>query len=270
MIIQSASYAVPAGTDPNAPLFCFQNLVTASNVAAANQAAYPESNAANPSTAEEWRSSNPGTLHFFTISLGATTPATYLAIAKHNFGSAGIPIRIDGQLAAGNWVVLVNEVTLPDDKPAIFVFSEVAVQALRFRVDPSAVGVHPRAAVVYAGVHLRSTQKVYVGHAPITLNHQVSSVAASSSSGNFLGSVVVGRKTGAQLVLTDLDPVWVRGQLEPFLVHARDQRKPFFFAWRPHTYPRECGYVWLSGDPVITNARSNGMMSVTLDVEGVV
>jgi hypothetical protein len=45
---------------------------------------------------------------------------------------------------------------------------------------------------------------------------------------------------------------------------------PFFFAWRPASYPRETGYVWLTGDPVPVNQRSNGMMSVGLDYDGTV
>jgi hypothetical protein len=54
----------------------------------------------------------------------------------------------------------------------------------------------------------------------------------------------------------------------PFLLAA--QETPFFFAWRPTTYPTECGYCWLISDPTPSNSQANGMMAVSLDLEGVI
>jgi hypothetical protein len=46
--------------------------------------------------------------------------------------------------------------------------------------------------------------------------------------------------------------------------------RPFFFAWRPDAYPYEVGYCWLTNDPQPSNALPNGMMSVSLEMAGVV
>jgi hypothetical protein len=56
--------------------------------------------------------------------------------------------------------------------------------------------------------------------------------------------------------------------MDPFIIAAKEI--PFFFAWRPGSYPTEAGYVWLTDDPEPANQLANGMMQISLNVEGVV
>jgi hypothetical protein len=67
--------------------------------------------------------------------------------------------------------------------------------------------------------------------------------------------------------LTNLKPDWYRANFDPFVVAAQDS--PFFFGWRPYSYPNEVGFAWLTNDPSPSNMMSNGMMQVSLELNGV-
>jgi hypothetical protein len=60
----------------------------------------------------------------------------------------------------------------------------------------------------------------------------------------------------------------VRSYFSPFAVQARS--RPFFFAWRPQSYPLEVGFVWLTSMPIPVNDKSNGFMKVNLALRGIV
>ena len=53
----------------------------------------------------------------------------------------------------------------------------------------------------------------------------------------------------------------------PFIVASKEV--PFFFAWRPASYPRETGFAWMTNNPKPSNQRSNGMMQISLSMGGV-
>jgi hypothetical protein len=128
--------------------------------------------------------------------------------------------------------------------------------------------VTPYLAVLYAGELLLLQRRIYVGHTPIKFGRRLNLANHRSIDGNFLGRIVLSEKTETSIALKNLTSTWYRNYMEPFLLAA--QEIPFFFAWRPGTYPTEVGYVWLTGDPVPVNQLSNGMMQVSFDVEGVV
>jgi hypothetical protein len=125
----------------------------------------------------------------------------------------------------------------------------------------------PRAAVVYAGKLLVVERKVYAGHMAITDGIKVSVANGRSESGNFLGRIVLGESRETVIPLSLISPDWFRTYMRPFLKEGRDL--PFFFAWRPQTYPREVGYGWLTDDPMPTPDNTSHLLAFDLKVGGV-
>jgi len=148
----------------------------------------------------------------------------------------------------------------------LFRWEPISLTALRLKMQPGLAP--PEAAVLYAGRLLILQRRVYVGHTPINYGRKTSVTNGMSESGNFLGRIVVGQSLETVLSLTNLTPSWYRSNMEPFVTAAREA--PFFFAWRPGSYPREVGYAWLNNDPQPVNQRPNGMMGVELKMSGVV
>jgi hypothetical protein len=253
------------------PLIGYRNLVTSSNVTATSEAAdNPASNVANPSTALRWQGAggSPAEDDYLTFALDTAELVDYLAVARHNFYSGQIAVSVEvlnEDTSPDSWDELVAPVIPPNDGPLLFRFTPQGIASIRLRMQPGTAV--PRAAVVYCGVLLILQRRIYVGHTPINYGTQLSVANHRSISGDFLGRIVLGEKTGTQVQLQDLTPTWYRTYLEPFRVAAKEI--PFFFAWRPSSYPYEVGFVWTTDDPQPQNQLANGMMSFSMDLEGV-
>lgn len=267
VISRSLQLAEPPGFGINAdnPVIGWHNLVTSGGVTAdEEQASYPATNLANPATNLVWKGNITGEQH---IAVSVTYPDAidYLAVARHNFASAAIPVSVEGDSGSG-FVELVQEVMLPDDGPALFRWDPVSLAAVRLRLQQG--DAPPEAAVLYVGKLLILQRRLYVGHTPIKYGRKTSVTNGMSESGNFLGRIVLGQSLETGVSLQNITPSWYRSNMEPFVSAAREA--PFFFAWRPGSYPREVGYAWLNNDPQPVNQRPNGMMGVELQMSGVV
>jgi hypothetical protein len=280
-VIISSSLTVVAGVDglnTNSPIIGYQNLVTTTNIAATTEDAdFPVVNLANPATHLRWKSGagSPSSDEYITITLNTVEQVDYLGIAVHNFGTSSAPVSVEGTTEAPGgspdpWFELITPRLLSDDGPVIFRFDPQFLHSIRLRIQPSqaATPVTPYLAIMYVGELLVLQRRIYVGHTPIKFGRHLNVANHRSISGNFLGRIVLGEKVSTTIALKNLTPSWYRSHMDPFLVEAKEI--PFFFAWRPGTYSTEVGYVWLTDDPEPANQLSNGMMQVSLNVEGVV
>lgn len=273
-VVLAQGYAGGGVINANNPVIGWRNLVTAGNISATSEAAgYPASNLANPSTALRWRADDggsppSGSEQYVTVLLDTPDNVDYLAVARHNFATAQIPVSVEGLTDDGSpevWTELVADVILPDNGPVIFRFNPQPLYAIRLRMQAGTVA--PFAAVVYTGLLLVLQRRIYVGHTPMPMGRTAKITNARSENGDFLGRIVLNEKTETSVSLANLTPAWVREQLNPFLRAAVEI--PFFFAWRPGAYPYETGYAWLTNDPQPSNQLANGMMQVALEMAGV-
>jgi hypothetical protein len=272
-VISASGLVISGGSEYNAdsPIIGYNNVVTSANLTSfSEEAEHPLINIANPATHLYWRSGmgSPSSTEWIRVNINSVGVQDYLAIAGHNFGTAQIPIRVYAYTASRGWEELIPATTPVDDGPIILRWNANVFDDIYFEVHESPVGISPTLAVLYVGELLKLQRRIYVGHQPVTYNRRLNVANHRSVSGAFLGRIVLGQKNGCTVALNNLTPSWFRSMLWPFLLAAEEI--PFFFAWRPSTYSDECGYVWLTGDPSPTNAQGNGMMSVNLDMEGVV
>lgn len=277
-IVISSSYVISSsqsgGGTINAdnPLIGWHNIAISSNISATTEAAgFPASNMANPSTNLRWEgeAASPAADDYITIDTNYEDPIDYIAIAKHNLGTGQIPVSVeymDVDASPDEWTELIADVILPNDGPALFRFDPQVITQIRLRLQPGTEV--PTIAVCYVGKLLVMQRRIYVGHTPMPYGRTTKVVNARSESGNFLGRIVTNQMTGATASFQNLTADWYRTNMEPFLLQA--QELPFFFAWRPSSYPREIGYGWLTSDPKPNNQRQNGMMAVDIAMGGIV
>jgi hypothetical protein len=260
-----ASVIDPAASDLNAPLFGYRSLVTPASVTSDTAAAgYPVTNVANVSTASFWRADDT-TEQYINVGISPAETVDYVGIARHNFSTAGVAVSIETQEGSGDPWVEVIEPSIPANNNAL-IFRFESQTAFGVRIKLGAGTVAAEIAVVYVGQILTSSQRIYVGHSPITLNRQVEVVSGLSESGNYLGRIVTGSSLSTSVSLTHLEPDWYRTNFDPFVLAA--QTVPFFFAWRPFSYPDEVAFAWLTNEPQPSNMLPNGMMQVSLDMSG--
>lgn len=268
------SPSVSGGGTINAdnPLIGWHSIVADATISTTTEEAeFPADFMANPATHLRWvgQLASPAVDEYVTVTNPDLVDLDYIAIARHNFFTAQIPVSVeylDVNSSPEAWVELIAEVLLPNDGPALFRFPKLPYAAIRLRLQPGTAA--PTIAAVYCGALLVLQRRVYVGHTPIPYGRELMIANHRSVAGNFLGRIVLGKKTKTAANLQNLTADWYRANMEPFLQNA--QERPFFFAWRPSSYPYEVGYCWLVNDPMPKNQLANGMMQVDLQMEGVV
>ncbi|MHB0784437.1 hypothetical protein [Bradyrhizobium sp. 5.13L] len=246
------------------PVIGWHSVVTPSSVVA-NSADpdFPASNLANPATHLDWRADSPG-LQYVNVTIDYVDELDYVGIAGHNFGSEQIPISILDSF--GN--TLVDEVLLADDSPVLFRFTAQSLAGVTL-VLSAIDGQLPRAAVLYVGKLLTLERKIYVGHTPLTQARRRNVQNGRSESGKFLGRIVLGAWRETVIPLSLLSPAWYRDHGgDEFIAVAAET--PFFFGWRPQSYPYEIGYCWLTEDPMPVPTGPSNRIAFDLKVSGIV
>lgn len=252
------STGMPADADKNYPIVGYDNVVVAENLTSTTAASgFPVTNLANPSTNLVWKGVDGGGDEYVTVQVQAE--ADYLAIARHNLFTVGATLSLEYESAPSTWTELVQAFVPSNNRPLIFRFARAEYSAIRLRIQSATAD--PSIAVMYIGAILTLERKVYVGHTPAALARQVNAVNAMSESGNFLGRIVLSEMNGSQVSMSNLTPAWVRASLDPFFLSA--QEEPFFFAWRPHDYPDDVSFAWMTDSPQPSNQSPNGMMSAS-------
>lgn len=266
VISQSLTLAPTGDTRPNAPLIGWRNIVTASGISADTaDPDYPASNLANPSTAARWQATDTS-LQYLTFTVGGDEPVDYVGIARHNL-SSGITVSIDVEYPddPDTWVEIVEEFIPADNAPILARFEPDIYSRIRIKLQPTST--IPRVAVVYIGKLLILQRNIYVGHTPITFGRSARITNAMAESGDYLGRIVLTESLATSVELQNLTPMWYRQHLDPFIAAAKTT--PFFWAWRPTSYPHEIGYSWIKDVAQPSNQRPNGMMQISIQMGGV-
>ena len=256
-----------AGATTDYPRIGYDNFVEPASITADQEDDdFPAVNLANPNTSLEWRGTS-AALQYVAFLTGLSTAIDYLAVARHNFGTAGIAVSVEGKTTAGgSYSVISVAAFIPaDDAPIMFQLTSGVYHTIRLKL--AAGSELPRAAVVYSGALLTMPRTIWVGHVPVPYARRTIAITGKAESGDFLGRVVTGEYREGMADFPLLDPAWYRTYMDPFLDFA--QELPFFFAWRPSTYPLECGFVVLTNDPEPVAEDPHHMFRVTLQMRGV-
>jgi hypothetical protein len=189
----------------------------------------------------------------------------YFAIAKHNLGSSAATIKFQSSTDGAAWDDVTAAIVMNTDYVVIHEFDTVFARFFRLLITPGSEP--PSIAVLFIGETLILQRRIYVGHTPLPFGRRTTVSNGRSESGEFLGRVLRRQFLESSVDMQNITPTWYREYAEPFIEAARTQT--FFFAWRPSDYPDECGYAWLSDDVKMQNARANGMVSFSLNMQGV-
>lgn len=247
--------------NPNAARLCWRTFVGSGDISTTSEEEEnPATNMANPSTAFVWRATSNAQQD---IDIDISAQIDYIGIARHNL-QAVAEIRIQF-LVGGTYFTAFDWEEVPQRQVLLYLINEATPDGVRVSIRNNPTP--PSIGVIYAGVSTRLQRNIYVGHTPITLGRDVSTVGSYSENGQYLGELIRRESRSTQVQLQNLTPEWYRDELDPFI--AQRPRRPAFFAWRPGKYSAEVGYVWLSGSPRPSNQRPNGMMQITMDLDGI-
>ena len=258
--------AVEDLVNPNNPRLCWRNIVTPQILTATSSTDdSPVRNLANSSTAFGWEADDPSPAvpypeQSITVETGGRQ-IDFIGFARHN---------ITGEVKI-SFIVGTDETTIfdfgevPLDQAVLFLINPATPDAVKISIRDNESA--PRIAVLSIGVATVFQRRLYVGHTPVTYGRQLQTIGTISEGGQYLGEIIRRETRQTTIELTNLTAQFYRDEIDPFI--AQRPRQAAFWAWRPGDYPDEVGYIWLRGNPQPINQRANGMMSVTLEVEGI-
>lgn len=270
---QGYQQIIADGLDPDAPVFGWENYVSSAEPEFDNEA-FPGVNILNPSTASRWVSTDTGT-QSITFNLTGVGGTDYFAIAAHNLGTTRKPFLVEG-FDGDDYTPLTpgaGGVFLENNQPFVLRYALQEFESIRLTISSGGGGgfdpivAFPQIGVVYCGPLMTCERKIHQGHTPLNLAGRVGVINGRRESGQFLGRLITGQSADNTVELRNLTPSWYRSTFDRFVRGTRE--KPFFFGWRPFSYPLETGYVWHEADPRPINQLSNGMMSVSLELGGI-
>ena len=227
--------------------------------ASSEDSGFPADAPLRPDTYERWRPSS--TSSTWEIDLKTARPVSYVGIGAHTIGTSGAAITVEYSDDAYTWDEF-GEFSPSDNTAIMFLAEEVEARYWRLSLEGGA----PEIGVIYIGPVLAMQRPIYGGHSPITLSRQTTIRTIRSRSGQFLGQDFRRRGYQTSVSFSNLEPAWLRREFDPFIEDARIY--PYFFAWRPTTYPREVAYVWTADDIVPQNSGTRELMDVSWDMVG--
>lgn len=254
--------------DSRNPRIGWHTVLTATNIGASStDASFPAANMVNPLTYQPWKSDDGVSEQQISVSLDASELVNYVGIAVHNFGSTGTTFHVESSANGSDWTERTDEIAPTDDRVIMVEFPDVTAQYFRLVLTPGEEYEPPQIAILHIGAMLRLPHRIYVGHVPAVFARETTLSTGFSEDGQFLGRVVRRQIFGTEVELQNLDAAWYRDSFEPFVEAATET--PFFFAWRGDQFTNEGALLWLMADPKPKNQRANGMMQVSLQVQGI-
>jgi len=272
-IIVSSAYALSeAGRlDGWKPVIGWHNLVTAANLTATSEDAdYPAINLATPRTNSLWKAAAATSPQYLTCLFGSEYEVGYAGLARHNLGSGGTPVTVQGLPAGGtasedaDWVELVAAYLPANDRPHMSRFANSSLIGVRLKLEP--VGTAPQAAVLRIGQPTVLAKGLPTGHVPITYGEEPVVSSPRSQGGDHLGRTMLGNSLRSSIEQRDLEPDWYREHLEPF--RAASKIDTFFWAPFPVDYPTEVGYCEVTNNPMPT-AGTGGRIDIGFEIAGI-
>ena len=249
----------------NSPRIGIQNISNRANIYASTNElpTNPSYLTSTPSTAERWKQSE-ATTHIWAMSNVSSSPVDYVGIAAHR-GLIGRQVEVRAVIDGVLTTVFGPQLILSSD--SIFVFFPECTPTIVYAVFESDEAFSFEIGIINVGKTVFLPRNIYVGHTPITYGRSARRLFAASDSDEFLGQKLTGVSLTSSVNMENIPPVFYRDYLFNQF-HVPSEYLPFFWAWRPNSYPLESGFCWLSGDISVSNAKSNGFMSLAFSMRG--
>ncbi len=276
MTIVINGLVLPIAGGADAPHIGYKTIVNAGNITATSEDLpdFGIVNIANTATYLKWKATSVVTDQGIVISTTPGTTIDYFAIAGHNLGSNGARLTLQRSVGSPGYEDISVPITLSDDTVFINEFDSVAATgtgvSFRLLIEQSGSPVPtdpPEIGILYVGEITKLPRKKYAGYEPPTLNRTTRVSTGFSEDGQFLGRVKRNQKLENEFTIDVIDPDFYRSVLDPFAIAAEEI--PFFWAWRPATFPDEVALMWLMEDVGVTNTGLPNHVQFTLNMQGI-
>jgi hypothetical protein len=204
-----------------------------------------------------------GFLLYATFSSAVT--ADYLAIYRHNLGSAGGAFYVD--YSHDNWATYTSacfSTSATDNELKIILFT--AITARYWRVVFSLTPATPfYVGVVMLGRKLPLYRGMIGGFVVPRHGRKNEIINQKTEGGQFVGRVKTSQGARSSINFKHVTQSWVRANWEAFVRHA--ELLPFLFSWNHDTYPQDAVYCVTDGEIPYIPINDNHHHDINLPVQ---
>ena len=268
----------------NNPLLCYKSVLTPDDI---KSSFYDGNNVASnmwsPDTFTYWKgeSIDLGETQRITLNNESESTVNYIAIARHNLGSEGYSVKVEGthNSTLTDRTVVVPVFLVSNDDAILLFFDNSDWSYFVITITSTSSTVWPQIAHIKMGEATILQRRIYSGHAPALMAKKVKRSAYGSESGQYLGQIVQRGYYTTMIKQDNNTPAFVKSNIVPFIKHVNGDVEvndtapaTFFFAWRPTDYPDDVLYGWTNDNisPEITKGGTDGgYMSWSCNVEAI-
>lgn len=269
LFLTSQSTPYDAYINENSPRIGINNLANQSNIQSqiGTLPTNPAYLAALPNTDERWKSQGiPSHLFRVVISSEQAEFIDYFGIAAHR-GLIGKQIRVViRRYGYPNVDIAPFMVTKSTPIFRLIEAAECNEVLIIFEGDGSDFDID--IGFISIGQTVALPRRIYVGHSPMPFSRRPETRFLVSDNGTFLGQEKQKTLMRSSVSMSNIPPDYYRDIIYPsFQLPAETQ--PFFWSWRPGTYPDEVAFCWLpTGQFNQQNEKPNGFMNISFDLMG--
>jgi hypothetical protein len=245
------------------PVFLWDNLVTIDGITADQEDAdFPATNLSNPQTSSPWKSgSTAGQDIVFDVA--PMQPIDGIGIARHNFGSGSVGVKIYGITAEpGAVFVLLADLAPGDDSPIFAIVEPDYYVQVKISLEPGTV--EPQAAVIYIGSVLTMPRSTPAGFVLPKDGVERETLNGFAENGDFLGDIITSERLTTTIDFKLLEGDWYRATMRAFVQSSL----PFFYAFSPVALPGETAFAKFNGVPKGQVNQFTGQVDVSIPITG--
>jgi hypothetical protein len=235
----------------------YDNLGRAATISASTEAAgFPAQALAYPDTVAYWLpTALPAWVKW---DFGSAISINAFGMAAHSLGLNNCTLQIQYSANDADWSNASDAHSIEHDEAALLLFP--AQSARYWRAYITGAGDEPYIAVAYIGNPLVMPRPIYGGISPPNLSRVTEYTADESEGGQFVSQAIKRKGFIGRVSYKHLSASWYRDSFDPFVRHAR--LYPYFYAWRPGSFPDEVIYARTIEDIHPSNMGLRGLMEV--------
>ena len=217
-----------------------------------------------PSTDEKWISEDRPS-HIFIFNAGDSLIVDYVGIAAYR-GLIGRQIQIT-LLLNSQVVRTIGPFMVTEEVPVFKIFEATECDSATINFS-GADSFDIEVGFISIGQTVALPRNIYVGHSPMPFSRRPETRFLISDNGTFLGQQKQRTLMSSSVSMSNVPPDYYREIIYPFF-QLPAETMPFFWAWRPGTYPDEVAFCWLpTGQFNMANELPNGFMNIGFDLMG--
>jgi hypothetical protein len=198
------------------------------------------------------------------LNAGESKEIDALGITFDSVGPRDLTVLLESSPDGVVWSTVAEFIT--SSRVALALFAPTTAQY--WAVSFYGSGDLPFIADITLGAALRFQRRLYGGHVPDRFAAVTQFSVNRSRNGQRLGATIVREGLKNNVSIKNLTADWVRDSLAPALEHMRGGL-PFYWAWRPQTFPLEVAFGWTMEDVRPSNNGTRNLLDVNFNYEGI-